>query len=120
MIPHEIDPFARAYFECALWSSTDDAGQPLDKNYNWSYITGTTLLKMVEDCAKFQQENFDHLVDYPLINAGHDFWLTRNHHGAGFWENDFGTKEQCAALTKASHSFGEFHLYVTDSKAISH
>lgn len=42
------------------------------------------------------------------------FWLTRNGHGAGFWENDYGTEEQCDKLTEACKAFGEFNLYPGD------
>lgn len=41
--------------------------------------------------------------------AGHDFWLTRNHHGAGFWDGDYPEPEG-TELTKLSHSFGEVWL----------
>jgi hypothetical protein len=43
---------------------------------------------------------------------GHDFWLTRNRHGAGFWDRglgDLGDK-----LTAAAHTYGESNLYVGD------
>ena len=43
--------------------------------------------------------------------AGHDFWLTRNGHGCGFWDGDWpeliGEK-----LTEASKDFGSFDLYI--------
>ena len=85
---------------------------PLDENYSWTDIAPETLAKMVADCAQFQAEN--DLTGYPLENAGQDFWLTRNHHGAGFWENDFGTESQCDGLAKSAHAFGECDLYVGD------
>lgn len=91
---------------------------PLDDNYNWTDISPTTLQAMLDDCAKFQSEN--DLTGYPLKNAGHDFWLTRNGHGSGFWENDFGTERQCQDLTDASHEFGGFNFYPGDDGKIYH
>jgi hypothetical protein len=44
---------------------------------------------------------------------GYRFWLTRNHHGAGFWDGDY-PKEIGEALTKLSHEFGETDAYVGD------
>jgi hypothetical protein len=44
--------------------------------------------------------------------AGHDFWLTRNHHGCGFWDRGLG--ELGDQLTKASQQFDEIDLYVGD------
>lgn len=40
--------------------------------------------------------------------APHDFFLTRNHHGAGFWdkENIYG-EEEATKLTEISRSIGE-------------
>lgn len=118
----QLDSFTRAYIECALWSSMDNAneqgGEPLDKNYSQSDIAPETLAEMIADCARFQSENSEALKDYPSENAGHDFWLTRNGHGAGFWENDFGTEADCEKLTAACEEFKEFDLYVGDDGLI--
>jgi hypothetical protein len=74
------------------------------------------LANAARDCLRFQTEN--DLTGYPDRNAGHDFWLTRNGHGCGFWENDFGTEEQCAKLTAASKAFGPCELYAGDDGMI--
>ena len=39
--------------------------------------------------------------------AGHDFWLTRNGHGAGFWDGDYPESEE-TILTDAARTFGEY------------
>jgi len=117
-----MDRFTTAYIECALWSSTDNStesgGYPLDDNYDISDIAPETLEQMKKDCADFQSQFADLLTDYPDENAGHDFWLTRNRHGAGFWENDFGTRENCKKLTEMAHAYGSFDLYVGDDGKI--
>lgn len=112
----KLDEFTQAYITAALWSSTDQHDTPLDSNYDESDITDETIAKIVEDCKNFQAKA--DLTDYPNENAGHDFWLTRNGHGAGFWENDFGTPESCEQLTKLSKEFGEVDLYVGDDGKI--
>lgn len=116
----ELDTFTRAYIACALWSSTDNAddsgGEPLDKNYSESDLAPETFAQMVEDCAAFQSKN--DLDGYGDEHAGHDFWLTRNGHGCGFWEEDHGTPEQCALLDKTSKAFGSYDLYVGDDGRI--
>lgn len=43
---------------------------------------------------------------------GHDFWLTRNHHGSGFLDRGLGQVGDI--LTAAAKSFGEVNLYVDD------
>lgn len=117
-----LDTFTRAYIECALWSTNDNAdesgGEPLDANYSIDDIAPETLKQMEMDCADFYECNADYLADYPDKAAGHDFWLTREHHGAGFWEVDYGTKEQCDRLTANAHAYGGFDLCVGDDGKI--
>jgi hypothetical protein len=49
--------------------------------------------------------------------AGHDFWLTRNGHGAGFWDGDW-PEPLATVLTDAAHAFGELSPYVGDDGLI--
>jgi len=44
--------------------------------------------------------------------AGHDLWLTRNGHGAGFWDRDLG--EAGDKLTELSKEMGELTLLQGD------
>jgi hypothetical protein len=117
-LQRDVDAFTRAYIECALWSSTDD-GEPMDKRFNWLDLSDETLSKMIEDCAKFQAQQADSLGKSGLASsrAGHDFWLNRNGHGSGFWDEDAQDKDQEDAfieLSKASKAFRECDLYVGD------
>lgn len=114
-----LDEFTRAYIEAALWSTHDDPDSDaefLDENYDIQDISTETLTKIISDCKEFQEKN--DLTDYPLQNAGHDFWMTRCGHGVGFWENDFGTPEQCQLLTESSKKYGNVDLYVGDNGKI--
>ena len=123
-----LDKFTLAYIECALWSSLDEStpngGRPLDKNYSIDDIDEKTLGKIVEDCKKFQEDNEKMLNELESPNhhysleemAGYDFWLTRNRHGAGFWDGDW--RKYGDELTDASQKFGEFNLYVGDDGKI--
>lgn len=111
-----MDKFTRAYIECALWSSCDEHDEPMDANYSAEDIHADTLAAMVRDCAEFQSNNAELLSDIDSSQAGHDFWLTRNHHGAGFWDRGLG--EVGEELTKAAHAYGEFDLYVGDDGLI--
>ena len=65
---------------------------------------------MVKDCRLFQEA---HDVAHDPGLAGHNFWLTCNGHGSGFWDGDWP-----ARLTEASEQFGEFDLYVGDDGLI--
>lgn len=120
-----METFEDAYIACALWSSTDDEGTPLDGGE--SELAPYTRAKMLADCADFQKSQANLLSKWyeecgeTPNRAGHDFWLTRNRHGAGFWDRwntstpqgEIGRK-----LTDAAHLCGEVSLYVGDDGLI--
>jgi hypothetical protein len=101
--------FVQQYVVTLLWCSTDDEGEPLDKNFSSSDIPLDVAKRIVADCRKFWTEANDDIFFNPS-QAGHDFALTRNHHGAGFWDGEW-EEEVGEKLTKLSHSFGEFDLF---------
>lgn len=117
---YQSDPkhndFTTAYIRTALWTETDEDGEPLDKNYKADDIHPDTLARMVADCARFQKSNGDRLPIVRLSRAGHDFWLTRNGHGAGFWDGDW--PEHGEALTASAKTYGTFDLYVGDDNKL--
>lgn len=113
-----MDSFVRQYLETALWSSNDNSndqgGDPLDKNYTIDDIAPETIAQAISDCARFRAANQIDLIktgDDDEQN-GHDFWLTRNRHGAGFWDRGYGDVGK--RLTDACHVLGEVDLYVGD------
>lgn len=109
-----MDRFTTAYVEAALWSSTDNCddsgGRPLDRNYGVEDLSPETLASILEDCQAFQDAHAEQ-IGGDLEQAGHDFWLTRNRHGAGFWDGDW-PDDIGARLTEASHGFGSIDLYI--------
>jgi hypothetical protein len=111
-----LDEFTQAYIEAALWSSTDQSddqgGEPLDKNYSVEDIAEESMKKIREDCVKFQEKHAD-LISEDLSRAGHDFWLTRARHGAGYWDGDW-PEEAGKTLTEAAHTYGEVNIVVGD------
>lgn len=112
--------FVIAYFECALWSSTEwdeegNAGEPLDANYGIDDIHPVTKRAGMRDCISFVTvygDLLDQVGDY--ASHGHDFWLTRNHHGAGFW--DRGYEEIGEQLTKAAKGYGRADMIASEGK----
>ncbi len=107
-----LDAFTRAYVEAALWSTNDESdergGEPMDSNYDAWDISPGTLAEMSADCAKFQAENAADLAHRDAGQGGHDFWLTRNHHGCGFWDGDW-PEEAGERLTDAAKVCGEVY-----------
>jgi NAD/NADP transhydrogenase alpha subunit len=68
---------------------------------------------MTEDCQQFQADNAELLAQVGTIKQhGHDFWLTRNGHGAGFWDRGYG--EIGRKLTDAAHAWGSSDIYIGD------
>lgn len=111
-----LDDFTRAYITAALWSSTDNAddsgGEPLDSNYGPKDIETKTLARMIADCKRFQKQNARD-IGSEYEHAGHDFWLSRNGHGSGFFDDAemFGANES-GRLQRAAKAFGNVDLYV--------
>lgn len=115
-----MDEFTRQYIETALWSTNDEStpagGVPMDANYDADDIHPDTLARMKADCAAFQAAHADDIACDPS-QAGHDFWLTRNGHGAGFWDGDW-PEEVGGRLTTASKEAGTYNLLVGDDGMI--
>ena len=120
----DIDDMLAAYLECALWSSTGDDEAPLDRDHDVSNVAGESRVKARKDCESFARANlttilacFDYArVGYDWSRVGHDLWLTRNHHGAGFC--DRGLEVHGDALTKAAHAMGGSDAYVGDDNKV--
>lgn len=132
--PLSLDEFTAAYIQTALWSSndesTDSGGEPLDANYSVDDFSPDLMAEVIADCAKFQAEHGATMAkaietgkvkfgpDFgPMGRAGHDFWLTRCGHGAGFWDGDW-PEPYATQLTDACKAFGNVDLYVGDDKKI--
>jgi len=119
--PDKYEPiwpeFIDAYLEAALWaSSTGDDEKPLDdQGFTIHDFTQKAIKEAIKDANEFIRKNREDLeaVGDPSQH-GHDFWLTRNHHGAGFWDRGYG--EVGERLTKAAHTFSEVNAYASGKK----
>lgn len=130
--PSDITDFLRGhsaaaqFFSLATYPDADEEVE-LDK-YEWAEGEEE---KLNEVCITFIRENAADLLEYaatigsklPSIEtggwemAGHDFWLTREEHGAGFWDRNLG--ELGDRLTEASKEYGGLiHLYLGDDGLI--
>lgn len=107
-----LDTFTRSYIEAMLWASVDDDDNPLDELFAYGDFSEDAKQKIIKECASFQRENAKDIGVYSR-RAGHDFFLTRNHHGAGFWDGDWPSREG-RRLTESSDAYGEQDVYVCD------
>ena len=108
-----LTQFKASYLETALWSETDGE----DPAYADVKLSDAARARIKKDCEEFESKAIAILNaadycsdDFPLA---HDFWLTRNHHGAGFWDDDY-PEPLGQKLTDLAHSFGECDLYIGD------
>ena len=77
------------------------------------------LSEAVADVTKFLQESPIDLDQYDHEQIGHDFWLTRNGHGAGFWDRpEIYGETECNTLTEYAKTFGAKDTYVGDDGMI--
>jgi hypothetical protein len=126
----EPNGFIRSYLRTAIWSSTDDDGDPFDSNYDETDFSPVAVYRAFVDCRRFVSVVRDWLVPACLIDidrfrrdhtyerdtdivvskAAHDFWLTRNLHGCGFWDGDWRPDAE-AAFIAAVKQFTEVGIY---------
>lgn len=116
----DLDTFLAAYIECALWSTSDEStpegGEPFDSNYSPEDLAPEALDSMRADCAAFIRDNAKDLEGMAPEQAGHDFWLTREGHGAGFWDRGLG--ERGERLSDAARAYGGNGLCLGDDGKI--
>ena len=114
-----------SYIECALWCEQDDIDAQISKTEcdSAGSLAQETVDSMRADCARFLA-TIPHPADLVLVRAnlsqaGHDFWLTRNGHGVGFWDRpEIWTNGASERLTKHAKSFGQSNLYIGDDSLV--
>ena len=112
----DLEQFTAACIEALYFTDTELADAELDPE---------TRLNLEADCRSFWRR-YGCYVDvaecrrgeYPkAAQAGHDFWLTRNGHGAGFWDGDW-SEPYGGMLSKGSEHYGAFETYLGDDGKI--
>jgi hypothetical protein len=104
----KAETFERCYEEAMRFTEEEVAG---------SRFSGELRNKIHMDCSRFLALSSGLLVtleDYG--RAGSDFWLTRNGHGAGFWDGDWPGRGD--DLTEIAEKFSEVWLYIDDTNGL--
>jgi hypothetical protein len=130
---HDVAEFVRHHNIAMLWATTDESddagGDPLDSNYDESDIHPDAMAAIESDCRAFLEAVGEHINasnytgrrDCDVLDmAGHDFFLTRAGHGAGFWDGDWATDAGAGVgpLTAAAKAAGTLDAYVGDDGRI--
>lgn len=103
------------YLICALWSSCGDDGEPLDDVFAVSDFAQEAIDRAELHCAYFLDRAGPWLSDEDQTEEqiGHDLWLNRNGHGAGFWDRGF-PNSRGEILSNICESMGGSDAYVGD------
>lgn len=113
------------YLVAALWSTVDDSradeetgnGPMLDENYSPDDISADVVEAVTDEVRSFLVANWSDLHNLDAEQVGHDFLLTRDGHGAGFWDRGLGDRGD--RLSDACRPYGESNFYVADNGTIS-
>lgn len=107
-----LEEFTQAALDCAMWAEDafDDGGE----------MSRELEDRIRADCHSFWARCYFYVAatDQTPSQAGHDFWLTRNGHGAGFWDGDWDHTPYAELLTELSNAYGSLELYVGDDGLI--
>ena len=124
---NELAEFTEACIEALYFTDTGEGEQPpVDAE-----LSEDTRLDLEADCRSFWRRygcfiTTKSCADYWSVRncvhslpqqAGHDFWLTRNGHGAGFWDGDWPACYE-DMFTKGSECYGTFETYLGDDGLI--
>ena len=106
----------RAFTGTALDLSAETAAER--EQFTLANMDARTVDAIRQQCDVFVEQNADILeeLNVPDDMIGHDFYLTRNGHGVGFWDRGYG--ELGNMLTDAAQEFGSFDLYLGDDGTV--
>ncbi len=110
----EIINTINGYLEAALWTEEEELG-PSNIETDVSF---EAKVDAYTDIKKFKQLAGELIAQSGLNDEqiGHDLWLTRNGHGAGFWDRGLG--EIGDKLADIAKGMGSKYAYVGDDGLI--
>ena len=108
--------FRKGYIDALLWSSVNNDAE--DEQYfdelanGYENFDAESQERIDKDCKDFLKKALKFIPENSFDQAGHDFALTRNEHGTGFWdrEDEYG-QDAAEKLNTIAASFGEVYLF---------
>lgn len=115
-----LDRMVDAYLEAADWTDTEMVVETLrEEGVTVPDVVGwhdDAIHAAEEACRDFLELSAEGVVQACLEDggwspeqAGHDLWLTRNGHGAGFWDRG---REHGDRLSSWAHSMGSSDVWI--------
>lgn len=99
----KTDAFTQAYLWALVWSSTDES-----EDYENATVSDSLLNKAIKDCKEFQKFHSNLYKGIDDTQAGLNFALSRNGHGAGFFDLNLNDAQI------AAKAYGNVYVYVGD------
>lgn len=118
-----LNAFITGYFEALYFaeSASNSDGEQVE-NIAGIEMTSEAREECRQECAQFL-DRVPLLIkaatltdDYDHIQAGRDFWFSRQGHGVGYWDRNLGPIGD--ALHNAAEQFGEKHIYINENGLI--
>jgi len=110
-LTREEKVFLSAYVEAIYFTETGDLEQPdVDAELCEDFSRESVI-----DCLAMYSRMACYLSDDNIEQAGHDFWLTRNHHGTGYWDRpEIYGESYTGVFTTYAEAFGEAYAMFDD------
>ncbi len=133
MNTENIKIMVKSYLECASWVDRPDESLTWNDKFSQDF-SQMAKDEAFHDCTMFYLNielgkignlyfnTIDLSNQKTLEQLGHDFWLTRNGHGAGFWDgkdNNEWSLEDGDKLTEiCNNNFKELSLWINDDNQV--
>ncbi len=113
--------FTDGYITAALWAESANTTDSDDRSIgDVAELSDDARATMESECKEFYDSQTTHLEQaYDSRDdehLGHDFWLSRNGHGTGFWDRGLGATGD--TLHDAAKQAGQRDLYIGDDGRI--
>jgi len=102
------------YLTAALWTNELDENTIEDFDQDSKEVAAAIIHKFLKEAADLLTD------DWTDEQIGHDLWLTRGGHGAGFWDSDLPNGKELTDICKSMEFHGEVFeadgvVYINDN-----
>ena len=127
MDKQHLETFTSAFMEALYFTDTGDIDQPdssAEIDADSLELINAECLVMWDriGCFVISEKTLANFADIEsaIVQAGHDFWYSRNGHGTGFWDN-YNTWPDCYAtmFDTWAKNLGDFDTYETATGEIA-
>ena len=115
-----------SYLECAIWTEEERLEEENTEGYegeikdlipeadlNVNNFSDDSKIKAYEDIKLFLKYAGDSVNGIDEEQLGHDIWLSRNGHGAGFFDRGYDDDIE-KILMDSAHKIGSVDIYLGD------